>query len=112
MAKSTPNYKLIFQDMLNKKFPEKKEICEPLLNKKSLSHIDIININEIIFGKPEFKKEVLNQQRRSYDVPSILQILKYQEKNNLSNSQLANHYKISRNTIAKWKKIFKNKRMD
>lgn len=30
----------------------------------------------------------------------------YQKNNNLNSSQLANHFKLSRNTMAKWKKMF------
>ncbi|MCA6067788.1 helix-turn-helix domain-containing protein [Chryseobacterium sp. RG1] len=104
MDKKYPNYKLIFQDIIEKKFPDKKDICEPLLKKKTLSNIDIININKILFGKDQ--KEVLNQKHRSYDETSIFEILKFQKQNNLTNSDVARHYKLSKNTIAKWKKIF------
>ena len=36
-------------------------------------------------------------------------MLKYQEKHHLNNSQLALYYKISRNSVAKWKKLFLKK---
>ena len=37
---------------------------------------------------------------------TILEILQYQKNNNLNNNQLADHFKLSRNTITKWKKIY------
>lgn len=109
MYRNMPNYKLIFKDILEKKFPDKKEGCESILSKESLSNIDIINLNKIIFGKSDSTSEGLNQKHRSYDEASILEILKFQKKNSLSNVQVGNHYKISRNTIGKWKKIFSDR---
>ena len=58
-------------------------------------------LNEIIFGK---KTE--NQKFKSYKRSDILKILDYQKKYKLNNSQLANHFNISRNTVTKWKKMF------
>ena len=97
-----PNYKRIYNDLLSEKYPEKKEKCTKLLSKKHLSFVDIIRLNELIFGK---SNEVFNQQYRSYDKKTISEILEYQKKNNLNNTQLASHFKMSRNTVTKWKKI-------
>lgn len=55
--------------------------------------------NEIIFGK---KTE--NQKFKSYKRSDILKILDYQKKHKLNNIQLAKHFKMSRNTITKYKK--------
>jgi hypothetical protein len=33
-------------------------------------------------------------------------MLDYQKKNKLTNSQLAKHFKLSRNTVTKWKRLF------
>lgn len=102
---SKPDYKRIYSDILSKKYPEKKEECISLLEKQSLSNLDIIRLNDKIFGRDNANKE-FNQKHRSYQKSDILQILDYQKKYKLNNSQLANHFNISRNTVTKWKKMF------
>ncbi|MCJ7935654.1 MAG: helix-turn-helix domain-containing protein [Chryseobacterium sp.] len=100
-----PNYKKIFTDIIAAKYPEKMLKCEMLLSKENLSVTDVIQLNEMIFGKNDNPGEN-SQKFRSYDKSTILKILDYQKQNKLSNIQLANHYKLSRNTISKWKKVF------
>ncbi|MBL1221540.1 helix-turn-helix domain-containing protein [Chryseobacterium sp. L7] len=97
-----PDYKKIYADLLNLKFPEKIPSCQSFLAKKELSVQDVIHINTIIFPK----KTAKNQQHRSYDRRSILEMLDFQKKNRLNNTQLAIHFRLSRNTVAKWKKLF------
>jgi len=100
-----PDYKRIYTDIINKKNPEKSEECRNLLVKKELSVMDILELNKKIFGEEDKTKKTNNHRFRSYQKSDILQILDYQRKNNLNNIQLANHFKTSRNTIAKWRKI-------
>lgn len=102
---SQPHYKKIYSDILTKKFPEKINECKSILSKKELSILDIIQLNQQIFGYNEICSD--NQRLRSYDDQSIVEILEYQKKNNLNNTQLSIHFKLSRNTIAKWKSNFK-----
>lgn len=97
-----PDYHAIYTDILQKKFPHKVEENLYLLQKKSLSVIDILILNDRIFGKSNNE----NQKYRSYQKSDILKMLEYQKKNGLNDTQLANHFKLSRNTVAKWKKIF------
>ena len=101
-----PDYKAIYRDILHHKFPDKIKECLPLLDKKFLSTLDILTLNRRIFGNSNKESEQFNQKHRSYNKSDILQILDYQKKHQLNNSQLANHFKLSRNTIAKWKKMF------
>ena len=108
MLKQNINYQQIFRDILDTKYPEKKKVCIPLLQKENLSAMDIVKINTKIFGISR-ENETSNQKHRSYHKSDILKILDYQKKHNLNNSQLANYFKLSRNTVAKWKKIFLNK---
>ena len=108
MLKQNINYQQIFRDILDTKCPEKKKVCIPLLQKVNLSAMDIVKINTEIFGISR-ENETSNQKHRSYHKSDILKILDYQKKHNLNNSQLANYFKLSRNTVAKWKKIFLNK---
>ncbi|WP_209390858.1 helix-turn-helix domain-containing protein [Chryseobacterium sp. RR2-3-20] len=105
MQKVSINYKQIFNDILDTKFPYKKDDCLHLLNKEKLSAIDIITINKKIFGQNN-ENEILNQKHRSYSKSDILKILDYQKKHKFNNSQLALHFKLSRNSVAKWKKMF------
>ena len=94
MQKMTINYNKIYGDIIAKKYPQKKEECLTLLQKETLSAIDIIELNQKIFGLKK-ENEVTNQQHRSYSQSDILQILDYQKK-----------HKLSRNTVSKWRKIF------
>ncbi len=103
---SSPNYKKIFTDIIQMKFPEKEEECRSLLAKDNLSVFDIILLNDKIFGQSSGKHDKTNQKHKSYSKKDILKILDYQKKNNLNNMQTAAYFKLSRNTIGKWKKIF------
>ncbi|MGE8553188.1 MAG: helix-turn-helix domain-containing protein [Chryseobacterium jejuense] len=100
-----PDYNRIYSDLIELKHPEKKQQCKTILSKKLLSSFDIIRMNTIISGN-SVENIFLSQRHRSYDNETIQRILDYQKKNRLSNSQVANHFKISRNTVAKWKKTF------
>lgn len=101
-----PHYKKIYKDILRLKYPDKIKECESILSKSELSAKDVIKMNDIIFTKSDDTRICLNQKHRSYDKSAILEMLDYQKKYHLNNSQLANHFKISRNSITKWKKIF------
>jgi hypothetical protein len=105
----SPDYKQIYTDILEEKYPEK--LKDPGIRRQlEMLHsaVDILRFNQQIFGNPEYAMEFNNQRLRSYDEVSILQILTYQKKNKLTNIQVSNHFKISRNTIAKWKAAFKS----
>lgn len=98
-----PDYKRIFMDIINIKHPEKTTVCSSILNKIELSTLDILELNKLIFDTENIS---VNQKHRSFNEATILQILDYQKKNNLNNSQLAHHFRLSRNTVTKWKKLF------
>lgn len=99
---TTPNYKRIYLDILTKKFPEKIKMCSQIIEKADLSASDVIILNEKIFGANSSQ----NQKLRSYSKSDIFKILDYQKKHHLNNSQLAKHFRISRNSITKWKRMF------
>lgn len=103
MSKLEPDYKAIYTDVLIQKFPNKIEACEFILKRRKLSVTDILTLNKKIFG---IDNNIHNQKHRSYGRSDILQILDYQKKHKLNNSQLARHFNLSRNTVAKWKKLF------
>lgn len=101
-----PDYKRIFNDILDKKYPDKKDLCLSILDQQQLSVLDIIKLNTIIFGAKNKDSQEFNQKHRSYDMDSIKKILDYQKKNNLNNTELSKKFNMSRNTVAKWKSFF------
>jgi hypothetical protein len=102
-----PEYKKIYHDLLAVKFPDKLEKYKTLLErKKELSVLEVLKLNEALFGKINNGNERENQKYHSYDKATILEILEYQKKNRLNNTRLAIHFKLSRNTVAAWKKRF------
>ncbi len=98
-----PFYNKIYTDIISKRFPDKIKDCKNILAKKELGFLDIIELNQKIFGDQD---EFNNQRLRSYNIETVCKILEYQKKNDLNNTQLAIHFKLSRNTIARWKKSF------
>lgn len=101
-----PNYKNIYTDILQKKFPNRYDSFANILSKEELSDFDVIKLNNKIFGTTGKNNESQNQKYKSYDRSTIIEILGYQDKNKLNNSQLADHFKLSRNTVSKWRKMF------
>lgn len=91
--------------MIDMKFPEKMTLCESILKKDDITFFDIIQINKLLFESPKKKTDIFNQMHRSYDEETILKILNYQKENKLTNTQVAYHFRLSRNSVAKWKKI-------
>lgn len=101
-----PNYKEIYTDMIIKKYPDKIDACRKILEKKSISCLDVIKLNRMIVGKSDKETEIFNQKLKSYDKKAILRILADQQKNNLTNISLAKKYNLSRNSVTKWKRIY------
>ncbi|MGE8525144.1 helix-turn-helix domain-containing protein [Chryseobacterium rhizosphaerae] len=99
--KEMPDYKKIYTDMIEMKYPEKKESCREILESDKLLALDIIALNKIIFGK-----SIQEKKHRSYDKTSILRMLDHQEQNNMTNVAMSRSIGISRNSIAKWKKMY------
>lgn len=98
--------------MLKTEYPEKLEDpkIQKLLNGLKTTE-EILNLNDLIF---EQSKESLrnNQQLKTYDKKTILKLLQYQKKHDFSTSYMSRHYKISRTTIAKWRKMFESELED
>ncbi len=85
-------------------YADSKVKFQDILNKDSLDELDVLTISEKISTTKKAKSE--NGKYRSYNKSTILKILDYQKTNQLNNSQLAKHFNLSRNTVAKWKKMF------
>ncbi|WP_282629036.1 helix-turn-helix domain-containing protein [Empedobacter sedimenti] len=101
-----PDYKKIYTLMIEKKFPEKLSECAFLLEKDQLNNFDVQSIQRILFNKQ--LNFIENQQFKAYDKETMIKILTYQKENGLNNSEAASYFKMSRNTIAKWRKDFKD----
>ncbi|UWX59598.1 helix-turn-helix domain-containing protein [Chryseobacterium oranimense] len=107
MKDTGPDYKKIYTDIIEEKFPDKMDNFRIMQKIETINTvIDIIALNRMIFGEQELLMESKNQKLRSYDQRSILNILEYQKKNKLNNTQTANYFRMSRNTLSKWKRIF------
>ena len=103
-----PNYKKIFEDIILEMCPERKSEFTYYLNNDNFSIMEVIDLNQKIFGSEDKETSFFNQRHRSYDSETILHILAYQENQKLSNVQLANHFKLSRNTVSKWRKSYRS----
>lgn len=106
MNKTAPNYVTIYRDLIKEKYPNKIKECEKILSKANLTALDVINIENIILQNRI--KLQYNQKFRAYREHDILDILQYQKKHNLNNTMVARKFNLSRNTVAKWRKIFKS----
>lgn len=104
--KLRPDYKRIYLDILEKKFPGKINDCRSLLEKEHLRVVDIQELNQMVFGLSDEMIARENRKYCSYSKSDILHMLDYQKKNRLNNIELARYFNLSRNTVAKWKKIF------
>lgn len=103
---SQPNYKRIYSDIIDLKFPHKKAECEKLLERKMLTALDILELNNRIFGTKDQDLKKMNQKLRSYNEEDILRILQYQKNHNMNNLQVAERFGLSRNTMTKWRRLF------
>lgn len=103
-----PVYNKLYADMIRDKYPEKESECIHYLQKSNWTALDVICVNQLLFGAKKDRKSVaFDQKHRAYDVESIQLILCYQKENMLNNKQLAIKFGLSRNTVAKWKKVFR-----
>lgn len=100
------NYKKIFHDILDIKFPEKTELRRIVLEKEVIDFYDVLSLNKLIFGE-----EIKKNKHKSYDPSTIMKILHYQKENNLNNIETARKFNLSRNTVTAWKKKIFNSNM-
>lgn len=81
---------------------EKSTNCKKILGKSEISDLEVLDLNYLIFGKSNDNKH------RSYDKETVKFITSYQLNNKLTNQEISELFKISRNTISKWKKLYLN----
>lgn len=107
MQKKKPNYQKIYRDIITQfnisMAEEESSEFNNIIGKKELNSLDVICLNEILFSdRNNFN---FNQKLHNFDKNSKEYILEFQKKYRLNNSETANYFKISRNTLAKWKCI-------
>lgn len=103
--KMKPNYSKIYHDLLLAEHPEKLKDAKINELLKNLNTSDeVIRFNERLFEQSKESVEN-NQKLRTYDKETMLKILMYQKQHGFSSNYISKKYKISRTTIAKWKKI-------
>jgi DNA-binding XRE family transcriptional regulator len=103
--KSTPNYKEIFKDMIAKKISKEGVSIDSFEFDKLKGSLDLIDIQDKILDTNSAncsKKD--NKRLRTYNQKDIVKILKYKQKNNLSTSEVARKFNISRPTIFNWER--------
>lgn len=111
MERSVPNYKKIFEDIITRKCPEKYSLCAPILNKSEISSMDVLKLNDIVFGTNR-ASETMVQKHKSYDNDTIHRILNYQNENKLSNIEISRYFNLSRSTVSKWRKTFSSQQIN
>ena len=104
----TPDYKRLYTDYINQKTPAKMSSVERILKKENLSNYDVLMMNNILFQHQEAAIKFQSQKHRAYSKETIVELLRHQQKNRLNNSEMAKHFNLSRNSVAKWKKMFEN----
>lgn len=99
-----PEYKLIFQDLAQKQFGT--TIPTSVQNKieKLQNNLDILEVNSLIFNQKHSTRETAKM--KVYDKESIEKILNIQQKEKLTNQEIASQFHVSRNSVAKWKKLY------
>jgi|SRR5690606_9923997 len=100
-----PDFGRIFCEIAQKNNFSESKINEMSAQKKWNS-LDVIKMNEKLFGNTAINNLNFNQNHRAYDEESIKEILNYQKKYDLNNSEMMRMFRISRNTIVKWQKLF------
>ncbi|MDV7698993.1 helix-turn-helix domain-containing protein [Chryseobacterium soli] len=101
-----PNYTKIYEDMLKQDYPDKLKDPKILtLLKKLNTTEDVLKFNDKLFEQSR-ESQQNNQKLKTYDKKTMLKLLQYQKKHEFSTSYMSRKYKISRTTLAKWKKMF------
>ncbi len=101
-----PFYRKLYTDLIRDKYPDMEPACSVYLQKENWTAPDVIQVNELLFGNKERAGISIDKKHRAYDEQSIRKILIYQFKNKMNNKEVACKYGLSRNTLAKWKKLF------
>jgi len=82
-----PDFQKIYSVIIKTYHLDKENQCSMYLDRKQWAALDVITVNNIIFGQKSSKESfAFNQKHRTYDEKTIIQILQYQKKNNLNDA--------------------------
>lgn len=101
-----PNYQKLYKEITERFHKEKSSLVTGYLEKEEWTSLDVITVNDLLFNKKRNKELEFNAKCKAYDELSIKNMLNYQKQHKLNNTQLANHFKLSRNTVTVWKKKY------
>ena len=92
--------------------PVKKDLKSIIEGQQNddLSYRVLMQINTVIRENVNTVREnmVGYKQYNAYDKEFIRYVLSYQKRNNLTNKDISLKFRMSRNTVAKWKRLFKS----
>jgi|SRR5690606_20077126 len=100
-----PDFGRIFRELAAKENISAEQ-QKQLFSRKEWNNLDVIQANEQLFRRQSKENLAFNQKHKAYDEESIKEILEYQRKHKLNNAEITRMFKLSRNTIAKWHKVF------
>ena len=109
------NYKTLYLDFLKDNEWLTEHIKQSLINTIK-SEDEFISFRKLYTLNREIEENIIplstnrvkSETLNCYDKNYIRHILLYQIKNNLSNSEVAKKFKMSRNTLSKWKRLLDN----
>lgn len=111
--KSYINYKRLYLDFINGTSfiePQTKRKLVSIINHYSGNFNGVKNLKKLNMLIEKHYVISLNQKHRqslnTYDMDFINYVLSYQKEYNLSNNQISLEFKLSRNTIGKWRRLF------
>ncbi len=111
LSKKKIKYKSLYLDFIDdtefESHIDKSFLKESVMKIDEITSREIYKLNTLIreYSKSEYTW-IQYQQLKSYDKDHILRVLKEQKEYDLSNSEISRKYNMSRNTIARWKRIF------
>lgn len=104
MKISNPNYFNIYHYIIIEKFPSKIGLLDEYLEHKTITALEVLSLEKELFVKGQ-KTEINRAVFKAYKIEDIKTIIDFQTKNNWTNTKVAKHFVLSRNSIIKWKKI-------
>lgn len=104
------NYKTLYLDLVEESdyipMDYKTILREKIEHFDFITFRDVGTLNTLIRSYSKMEDWLDDQQLKAYDLDQILSVLKEQKIYNLTNSEISRKYKMSRNTIARWKVLF------
>lgn len=98
---TTPNYSKLYMDIASYYDITLQPQMVHKINNINKT-VDVLQINKAIFESSYFSLG----QANAYQMADVMHILTYKRKNKLNLSQTANHFKMSRNTLTRWERVY------